>query len=236
MIHIGICDDDRMSIANISEMLKNMVGSDYQITEFTKGEDLEAYLDELESDVFHILFLDINLITQNGISLAEKIKTKFPAIKIIFISGNILYCQDVFGVQPTGFLIKPIQQNKLKAALDLAMINDVADECEMVAVHIKNKIRKIPASEILYIESKLRKICFITKKENIVVYGKLSDIMQELSPKFLRCHTSYIVNLDAVVALEKNKLLLSGNRSINVSQTYYKKTKEAFVNYLGGLL
>lgn len=236
MIHIGICDDDKMSIANISAMLKDMLHDEYELFGFISGEDLEAYLDVKEHSAFQILFLDINLITQDGIRLAEKIKMKFPEIKVIFISGNILYCQDVFGVQPTGFLVKPIRQNKLQAALDLAMAKEAADECEMVVVQIKNKIRKIPASEILYIESKLRKICFITKRENIMVYGKLSDIMQELSPKFLRCHNSYIVNLDAVKSLEKNKLYLEDNSTVNVSQPYQKKVKEAFVNYLGDLL
>lgn len=237
MIHIGICDDDRISISNINSMLQNDMKEEYAVTAFSSGEELEAYLQNKGCSEFHILFLDINLITQNGIRLAEKMKLQFPGVKIIFISGNVLYCQDIFGVHPTSFLLKPIQEDKLQAALELALSEiHLCGEQRVIALQAKNQIRKIPEADILYIESKLRKICFVTKTENIFVYGKLSEIIEPLSDRFLRCHNSYVVNLDAVEALEKNKLLLVDDRTINVSQAYYKKVKEAFVNYLGGLL
>lgn len=236
MMHIAICDDDVTCIAYIQKMLSSVMTEPYRLIQFESGEKLDFYIDDTPKINIQLIFLDINLISQNGIELAAKLRHHVPDIKVIFISGNPHYCQDIFVVNPTCFLLKPIQKEKLISALDLARSIPSTIIGPAIAVQVNHKILKIPESDILYVESKLRKVSFVTKNETFDAYGQLGNVHKMLSTHFVRCHSSYIVNLNAIESIRNQSIHLHTGRVLSISKSHYKETKEAFVRYLGGLL
>lgn len=71
----------------------------------TKPEEALLYL---ENNPVDIVFLDINMPTVNGLSLAENIKNKYPLIAVIFVTGYSEYALKAFQLHADGYLTKPI--------------------------------------------------------------------------------------------------------------------------------
>jgi CheY-like chemotaxis protein len=80
----------------------------------------EEALEILRAQKVDILFLDLNLPGMNGLEVAEKIRTQWPDIRIIGITGNL----ERYGQQAcdaAGFhsvLPKPIQLKELLEAVE----------------------------------------------------------------------------------------------------------------------
>ena len=63
-------------------------------------------------------------------------------------------------------------------------------------------------------------------------YGKLADYERRLPERFVRCHKSFLVNMDYVVACRSNELVLSTGQTVPVSQSRRKSTQEAVRAYV----
>ena len=88
MITIGICDDEldvRMDIKNA--ILNTMIDKDieYQVKEFSNGEDVIKYI-ELDNEI-DILFLDIQMDGLDGMETARKLREYDRTTEIIFVTS-----------------------------------------------------------------------------------------------------------------------------------------------------
>ena len=124
MYHIGICDDGKHICASMEEMVlqysrKREIPVEIKI--WYTGESLCDYLNQ--DGHIDILFLDIELFRLSGIDVGNYIRNHLEdrKMQIIYISGMSSYAQQLFKTQPMDFLIKPIGQEQIDAALSLAM-------------------------------------------------------------------------------------------------------------------
>ena len=64
-----------------------------------------------------IAFLDINLRADSGIDLAKRLKEIVPEINIIFTTGHRQYMEDAFQLRASGYVVKPVTADKIRAEL-----------------------------------------------------------------------------------------------------------------------
>ena len=62
---------------------------------------------------------------------------------------------------------------------------------------------------------------------------KLSDMEKLLPEYFLRCHQSYLVNMDRIRKFTLDGIVLIDGRVIPVSRARYTETKDKFLKNLG---
>lgn len=112
MFHIGICDDGKEVCAELEDMIyklgkKHGVGLETSV--WFSGESLCDFLKR--ENTLDMLFLDIDLITTDGIQVGNFIREKMKNLEliIIYISSKSSYAMRLFEVQPIGFLIKPLK-------------------------------------------------------------------------------------------------------------------------------
>jgi hypothetical protein len=92
-------------------------------------------------------------------------------------------------------------------------------------------INRIPLGDILYFESKLRKIEIVTRTETTEpsvhsFYGKLDEVEAQLQhPGFVRIHHSMLVNLDNVDRFEQGALFL-GSRRLPLAHSKQKEVRQ----------
>lgn len=227
---IAICDDDKNILQYLKKKIEITLEDNCQITTFESGYDLIEYID---SDISNpdIIFMDIDLKEHLGIDVAKKIQQKFNNIKIIFITGYASYVEDIFEVETLYYPAKPINEEKLKKALNKAM--EVIKVNKEEILNIKTEVVSINLNDVNYIESHLRTVIMHCGKIKRTIYKKLNEIENILPEKFIRCHQSYIVNMEKVNILTTNKFILKSGDKVPVSQSRYKDTKEKFLNYLG---
>ena len=77
-------------------------------------------LDWLRGHPVDLAILDINMPQIDGITLAAQIKQISPKTAILFLTAYKEYAFDAYAVHPTGYLLKPVSQEKLAAEVAYA--------------------------------------------------------------------------------------------------------------------
>ena len=57
----------------------------------------------------------------------------------------------------------------------------------------------------------------------------MNELEKDLNPQsFIRCHNSYIVNINYIAKLYREHVILKNDKSIPISRKYSKKIRERF--------
>ncbi len=230
MLKLAICDDERSQreeVVGIVDKALRLKNKQYKIFQFNTGEDLISLTDN-----FDIYFLDIKMDKLTGIEVAKKIRLINEQAVIVFITGLKDYVFDAFDVRAFHYILKPIDENKLKDVLYSALLQFDKKDKFIIAKTI-SQATKIFIKDIMYIESQHRKLKIHTKNNIIEYYHKISDIEKELyGYNFFRCHKSYIVNLKYVESYDNIFITLINSEKIYVSKYRLDDFSKAFMYYL----
>lgn len=202
MFSIAICDDnnnDRFSLKNaLFNIPQTICKEKIDVSEFTSGEDLlDHYINSQPK--FDIIFSDMLMNTINGIETARQIHKIDEQVKIVFVTISKEYAVDSYNVDAYGYLLKPVKQEK---------INNIISKClktispnSTLYFHIGNSVGRCDHSDIVYIESNNHNIIIHCKNKKAIEFReRLSSIENNLNDaRFLRCHQSYLVNMDHII-------------------------------------
>ncbi|MEA4981297.1 MAG: LytTR family DNA-binding domain-containing protein [Paludibacter sp.] len=124
-----------------------------------------------------------------------------------------------------------IREEKERKLLQESLQSGNMDVNDYIFVKADYKMVKIKTSDIMYIESANEYIkIYIEKGEVITTFMRLKNIESTLpAGKFMRVQRSFIINLDKIIAVEKNRIFIEHKKSIPIGEQY----KESFQQYLG---
>ncbi len=225
MYDIGICDDGVNTCADIENLLLNCAKEKeilINIRVWYTGEGLQNYL--VNGGHLDILYLDIELFKMTGIEIGSYIRNELDnmGLQIIYISGKTSYALQLFKTQPLDFLVKPIRQEQINDTIETA-VKIINKKRERFEFQQGKDYYYIPQGEIIYFESKGRKINIVTLKKTYEFYGRLKEIIKDLSEDFIDIHQSYVINKEHVKYYTYEKVELDDGTILSISQ---KKRKE----------
>ena len=87
MINIAICDDDKVILSEIKNLLLNIAEKNFikiDVNTYYDGSSLEKDINK--GEVFDLLYLDIEM-SQNGILTAKRLRERGYDVLIIYISS-----------------------------------------------------------------------------------------------------------------------------------------------------
>ena len=113
MIVVAV-DDERIALENLTESIR-LAAPHAQIHSFRYPEDVLEFAQDHYADV---AFLDVEMVSMNGVELAERLKLLHPEINIVFSTGYGHYRDAAFDLHASGYLTKPITPEKVKKELD----------------------------------------------------------------------------------------------------------------------
>jgi hypothetical protein len=127
-------------------------------------------------------------------------------------------------------LILWIREEKRRKHLEETMTPAEQKE-EFIFVKSDYKMVKIKMSDITHIESANEYIkIYLENSDTITTFMRLKNIESKLpTDKFMRVQRSFIVNLEKIKAIEKNRIYLEPKKFIPIGEQY----KEAFQDFLG---
>ena len=235
MINIAICDDTIEELDTISSYVsKNINDLDipFKISSFSEGQDLLEHINSSKQN-FDIIFLDIYMKFSNGIDIAKRIMDFDKECKIIFITSSKEHAVDSYDVNALHYILKPINEEKLTNAIKIA-IESLNKENKHVVIMNKKGNYRILYKDILYAESKARVVnIYLKSSEVISFYSKLEDFFQSLKDeRFLRCHKSFVVNMDYILKIENNCAFMGSSIIIPITSSNIAVIKEKYFNYL----
>ncbi|MDQ0246295.1 two-component system LytT family response regulator [Bacillus fengqiuensis] len=200
-----IAEDDAAS----RKLLKHFIGNlpNFKVVgEAANGEELIQYVMKEKPDV---ALVDIGMPLLNGMEAVKSCKEFLPSLQVIFITGHDDYAVEAFNVRAVDYILKPIERNRLYAALERAVqaLTSNADK-EMtfkkdLMIKQQKAITFIPLDEILFIERMDRKTVIHTINQKFETNEALTSFEDTLDSRFMASHRSYIINLDFLTKIEK---------------------------------
>ena len=228
MYTITILDDIKEHIHEMKKIILEMNQS-FKINEYI---DFKQFFQDINSFQNNTIFiLDIMLNQINGIDVASYILQIHPHAQIIFISSYLEKATEVYEVDHCYFVYKPEMESKLPNAIDKA-IDRIESSKKTLHVQLKDKVKIINLCDIIYLERDKRTTYIHCLNEQVKTGIKIDEFLVSLPSSFVRCHHSYIINLDAVTEYKRNHFLLMNQIMIPISRSYYQNTKLQFNQFL----
>ena len=113
-----ICVDDEALVLQLTASLCRKLP---QVDEVEAFDSAQAVLDWIKENDADIALLEIDMPNMDGITLAARIKEEKPDTAVIFLTGYSQYALDAFSVHASGYLLKPISQERLSEEIDYAL-------------------------------------------------------------------------------------------------------------------
>ncbi len=228
-MQIAICDDNKEFRQELKEYIFAYQKEKRIVVEMFEFASPEALLSC--EQVFDLVFLDYQFEKQNGMEAAKVLRQRNFTGGIIFVTSFPEFVYDSFEVQPFRFFVKPIQKEKLWAALDQylhqhTMLNHI------VIVQDGEQLT-IDAADILYLEGD-GKYCLVRTVQDTYRSSKTLSQVQELLPKhcFYRIHKSYVVNMYSVSAVQGHELLLVNGEKAAIGRSRLKDFKKSYMDFV----
>lgn len=195
---------------------------------FSAGEQLEKEVKR--KAYFDLIFLDIEMKGEDGITAARKIREIDRNVLIIYVTSHENYMQESFLVRPFRFVVKPIEEKVLEKHF-----LDAYEEISSYDSYFRYKNKRIewktPLRDILYFESRRRKIYMVTEKEIFEFYDRLNEVEERLKSGkavFLRVHQSFLVNYRHIEGLAYDYLIMDNGKRISISEDRRKLISEEY--------
>ena len=229
MFCIGICDDDEGLCGELEKMLYDY-GKEHKIQMnidiWYQGESLCRFLRE-NKKILDMLFLDIELLTTNGIEVGRFIREEQENMEtaIVYISANSSYAMDLFRVQPTDFLIKPL--DKIKVGNVMNRIQKISEVRKGIFEYFGSGYYfKVLYKDILYFSSQNKKVYLVLKDGQKEFNGKLKEIAKKIPGNFIQIHQSYLINFDYIEECSYESVKMKNGDTIPISQPYRKSVRK----------
>lgn len=236
MIKITVCDDDPDVLDSIVRLIKKNYGNAVTITVCSQAQRLVEEWKASGDNRADIVIMDIVFEQNNGIEAAKTLQQLSRDVKVIFLSGYLEYAADIFEADPFYFLVKPVKEKKLVDAIDRALEKISEEDKKCLLLQSRGEVVKVKIDDIWYVESSRRSLTIYEAGESSRVLMKLSDMEKLLPEYFLRCHQSYLVNIDRIRKFTLDGIVLIDGRVIPVSRARYSETKDKFLQMLGDRL
>ena len=203
------------------------VSVSYEIYCYENGNALlEAIRHGIEFDV---VFLSLYMEGKTGLEIAKELRIMGCKTEIIFTTSDDEYVLDNYDFDTTACLRKN-QEEVFFLCLDEIRKRQQKKNYTIVK---RSGMVKIPYADILFVESSNTKCIFhLLDGVQYTIYEHLGNIELELEDKrFLRCHQSYLVNMDYVRQVEKSFELITGD-IVCIRQHNIKAIKQMYYSYM----
>lgn len=237
MIRIAICDDEPQELEQASSFLKKYTYEHLQYKMktafFSAPLEMLAYISE--NGGFDVLLLDVYLPGILGTDAAQELRNMGDNCQIIFLTTSRDHAIDAFSLNAAHYLVKPYSEREFFTALDKVFDNLAQKERASIVVKSTNGISRINLDKLVYAEANNhlqrlylfdgRIVC--VRKSSAEFFGML-----DADPRFFKCGSTYIINMDYIVELSSRNAAFSTGVKIPIPSRKYMDFKKQYMDYV----
>ena len=242
MIKIALCDGDAMQLAHMEALLQDYrlhrPGTDLTSASFSSA---IALLEHLRlKNTFDLYFLDVIMPGADGIELGLNIREFDQGGHIVYLAFSPDFAVDSYRARASGYLIKPLEKNRLFQVLDEILERLARERCAFLTVKTQDGFRRLPLRSIVYGELAGRRIQYHLTDGSVVkgmsLRGSFQDAVRPLLAhrRFVLCTASFFVNLAFVEVAGPSSLKLTGGSALPLSRALRAEVTSRWMDYCFG--
>ena len=220
MIKCVAIDDEPIALSIIQEYCRRY--GDIDLKCFTSPVDGMEYIKTSFPD---IVFLDIEMNSHNGITMAKELPENTC---LIFTTAYSQYALDGFNVDAVDFLHKPVFYPRFERAMQKAMLLVNAKEShtkkrDTITLKVEYKTVVVDVDDISYVEAMDNYVKVFRPSQPTLISQITMKEMESMLPtnRFIRVHRSFIVSLDSIDKFSNRRIFLKNyDKYIPVGRTY----------------
>lgn len=235
-----LVDDERLA----RNEMRRLLSSFDEVEIVGEAANADEAVSEIKKHRPDLLFLDIQMPGKTGFELLEDLDF---APLVIFVTAYDEYAIKAFEVNALDYLLKPVDEEKLKTALekakkDLLPAQQTAEdktqdsrvlrEDERVFLKDGDKCWFVSLKDIRYFESNGNYVQVYFDDQKPLVLKSLNKLEEKLSEKqFFRAGRKFIINLSYIEKVEPSYnggllVVMSDKRQIEISRRQAAKLKD----------
>ena len=230
MLNFILCDDEPKMLDRLSILFeKAFAKNDFDAKVVLKTSDYREVLDFMSNNTVNVIVLDIEFKNSNinGLAIAEEIRKINNSCYIFFITSHYEYLAQAFEYKTFAYIFKNNLSLDTISRTLTRLSNDISGNTKKF-LKIDNKGTFIELNEIQFIEKSGMKLIYHTTNDYFYTYASFSKIENLLPKNFVRCHKSFIANINSIssISLSNNSITFNNNEVCYIGPKYKKSFME----------
>ena len=219
VITIAVCDEVRKDAQKLVKKLSELI-PEAELLVYRKRESLLKGLKD-EHKRCDVLFMGLDGEKGESLETVRAIRLGGNYVPVVLVAANDHFYKEAFEVFAFNYITKPVGIGELEHVM-----KPILRSCELDGGKVQHR-------RLAYISSSLHNVVFhLTDGTVIRCRARLTDFSDQLADSsFLRCHQSFLINLEKVTSLNKNSFIVGG-AEIPISRTYLKNSRQKYKDYL----
>ena len=176
-----------------------------------------------------------DIVNDRAINAAESARSENKSMFIMIIADKNISPMEYIkpSIMASALLLRPFSKEMLSTVINNLLIEYLkkyssGDGEKALVIENKGERQIIPYTNIMYLESRSKKIYVIVGNKEYSYYDTLDNLENKLGSEFIRCHRSYIVSRYYIkkIQLSQNLIVLNDDSLIPISRSYKSRVKE----------
>lgn len=200
-----IVDDERLARSELRLLLADFA----EISIVGEAKNLTEAVDLIQANKPDVVFLDVQLSSENGFDLLEKVEKDF---KLIFVTAFDDFAIRAFEINAIDYLLKPVNPERLAKTLERLFDTEKKPEATrrkleyedrlFIEIGERSRFLKISSIKCICADGDYSKVITEDGKKHFITKS-LREWEDRLPEKhFVRIHRSNIVNLEFIERVE----------------------------------
>lgn len=229
-----IVDDEPIAREGVEEL----IGKISQLELAGSFNSAEAASEFIKHSPVDLIFLDIEMSGISGIEFARNIPKQ---TLVLFTTAYSEYALDSYEVDAIDYLVKPIEPERFKKAVEKAInyhsllvseeMEEIQPDNDFIFVKSERRYFKVNYDNVLFIEGLKDYVIIQLENKRIITKMYLRTILDLLPAKtFFRVNKSYIVNLNKIDSFDNNDIFIE-DYEIGIGATYREGFFKIFMSH-----
>lgn len=248
MLHIGVCDDDPLFISLIVKVLRAYCAENNLKSEIIAFEYPNKMLQfaEENSQLFDIVFLDIDMPGMDGHILAQRLRSLECHFELVFVTSHENLMQHSFRYLPREFIVKDELQSRIPKIMPVLIgyiqkyrtaaftVLHVRENYHIGTVAPRPFYLRVSVKDIRFCEVVSGKLFVDIDNVSYILKDKtFAEFSKELENRgFIRIYRGMVVNPEHIKIIEQSNVVLLNDDRLRLSRYLRKAALKSFSSFV----